>query len=127
MRLRNIKDADVIVNNSFYVVTEPILYKNKWKDVFNNTNDIEVEIGMGKGDFIISKAKMNPNINYIGIEKYNSVLVKAVKKLEGESLSNLRLINFDASKIDDIFDKEISKIYLNFSDPWPKKDMLKED
>lgn len=121
MRLRNIKDADVIVNNSFYVVTEPILYKNKWKDVFNNTNDIEVEIGMGKGDFIISKAKMNPNINYIGIEKYNSVLVKAVKKLEGESLSNLRLINFDASKIDDIFDKEISKIYLNFSDPWPKK------
>ena len=76
---------------------------------------------MGKGKFIISKAINNPNINYIGIEKYDSPLVSAVKKLEELDIPNLKLICFDASNINDIFDKEITKIYLNFSDPWPKK------
>ena len=95
--------------------------KKKWNKLFNNNNDIEIEIGTGKGKFIISKALNNPNINYIGIEKYDSPLVSAVKKLEDINISNLKLICFDAYNINDIFDKEISKIYLNFSDPWPKK------
>ena len=121
MRLRNVKNALEIVNSSSYVIINPESHKGKWKDMFNNSNNIELEIGMGKGDFIIAKAKNNPNVNYIGIEKYNSVLVKAVLKLKEEKLNNLRLINYDASNIENIFDKEISKIYLNFSDPWPKK------
>ena len=104
-----------------YLINEPTKYKKKWNKLFNNNNDIEIEIGTGKGKFIISKALNNPNINYIGIEKYDSPLVSAVKKLEDINISNLKLICFDAYNINDIFDKEISKIYLNFSDPWPKK------
>ena len=96
-------------------------YKNAWNKLFNNDNPIEIEIGTGKGKFIISKAMSNPNINYIGIEKYDSPLVGAVKKLEGIEINNLKLICFDALNINDIFGTEISKIYLNFSDPWPKK------
>ena len=121
MRLKHIKNADIIISNSKYLIKNPELYKGKWKTLFNNNNDIEIEIGMGKGKFIISKAINNPNINYIGIEKYDSPLVTAVRNLEELTLSNLKLICFDASNINDIFDKEISKIYLNFSDPWPKK------
>ncbi len=121
MRLKHIKNADIIISNSKYLIKNPELYKGKWKTLFNNKNDIEIEIGMGKGKFIISKAINNPNINYIGIEKYDSPLVTAVRNLEELTLPNLKLICFDASNINDIFDKEISKIYLNFSDPWPKK------
>ncbi len=121
MRLKHIKDADKIIMASPYLINEPTKYKKKWNKLFNNNNDIEIEIGTGKGKFIISKALNNPNINYIGIEKYDSPLVSAVKKLEDINISNLKLICFDAYNINDIFDKEISKIYLNFSDPWPKK------
>lgn len=121
MRLRNIKDAPEIVSKSSYVINNPEDYKGKYNKLFNNNNDLEIEIGMGKGNFIIKKAKENKNINYIGIEKYNSVLLSAVKKLEYEDLPNLKLICFDASLIENIFDNEINKIYLNFSDPWPKK------
>lgn len=121
MRLKHIKNADKIINNSPYLVKEPTKYKGNWKKIFANNNDIEIEIGTGKGKFIISKAIDNPNINYIGIEKYDSPLVSAVKKLEDIKINNLKLICFDASFIEELFDKEISKIYLNFSDPWPKK------
>lgn len=121
MRLKHIKNADVIISNCKYVVNNPLDYKGKWKQLFSNDNDIEIEIGTGKGKFIISKAIENPNINYIGIEKYDSPLVSAVKKLEEVEISNLKLICFDAMNIEDIFDREVSKIYLNFSDPWPKK------
>lgn len=121
MRLKHIKNADVIVNNSNYTITNPYNYKGSWNKLFNNNNPIEIEIGTGKGKFIISKALANKNINYIGIEKYDSPLVGAVKKLNNIDIPNLKLICFDAMKIDEIFDKEISKIYLNFSDPWPKK------
>ncbi len=121
MRLKHIKNASEIISKSKYLIKNPIEYKGKWKKLFNNNNDIEIEIGMGKGKFIISKAINNPNINYIGIEKYDSPLVSAVKKLEELDIPNLKLICFDASNINDIFDKEITKIYLNFSDPWPKK------
>lgn len=121
MRLKHIKDADIIIKKSSYLVSNPENYKGKWNEIFNNDNDIFVEIGTGKGKFIISLAIENPNINYIGIEKYDTPLVSAVKKLENINISNLKLICFDASNIENVFDKEISKIYLNFSDPWPKK------
>ena len=121
MRLKHIKDADKIIMSSPYLVKKPDYYKGKWNKLFNNDNRIEIEVGTGKGKFIISKAIKNPNINYIGIEKYDSPLVSAVKKLENLELNNLKLICFDAFNIENIFDKEVYKIYLNFSDPWPKK------
>ena len=121
MRLKHIKDADKIINKSDYIIENPEEYKGKWNKLFNNENNIEIEIGTGKGKFIIEKAIQNPNINFIGIEKYDSPLVSAVKKLEELDINNLRLICYDALNIENIFDREISKIYLNFSDPWPKK------
>ena len=113
MRLKHIKDADKIINRSTYIIENPEEYKGLWNKLFNNDNNIEIEIGTGKGKFIIEKALQNPNIN--------SPLVSAVKKLEELDINNLRLICYDALTIDSIFDREISKIYLNFSDPWPKK------
>ena len=89
--------------------------------MFDNHNPIYVEIGTGKGTFIIEQAKRHPNINFIGIEKFDSVMVKVVEKLEQEKLSNLLLIRMDATEIEKIFDHEIDLLYLNFSDPWPKK------
>ncbi|MBR4177913.1 MAG: tRNA (guanosine(46)-N7)-methyltransferase TrmB [Bacilli bacterium] len=121
MRLKHIKDADKIIASSSYLVKNPTEYKNKWNKLFNNDNPIEIEIGIGKGKFIISKALDNPNINYIGIEKYDSPLVTAVRRLKTLDINNLKLICEDATNINDIFGEEISKIYLNFSDPWPKK------
>ena len=120
MRLKHIKDADKIINKSVYIIENPEEYKGKWNKLFNNENNIEIEIGTGKGKFIIEKAIQNPNINFIGIEKYDSPLVSAVKKLEELDINNLRLICYDALNIENVFDREISKIYLNFSDPWPK-------
>jgi len=121
MRLKHIKNADIIVSNSSYSVNNPLDYKGRWKELFDNDNPIEIEIGTGKGKFIISKAIDNKNINYIGIEKYDTPLVAAVKRLSDINIPNLKLICFDATNINDIFDNEIDKIYLNFSDPWPKK------
>ena len=120
MRLKNVKGADKVIEASNYVILNPNDYKGKWNKVFDNNNKIHIEIGMGKGDFIIGMAKLYPNINFIGIEMYDSVIVKAVKKLEEEKLNNVRLIRMDARLIEDVFDKEIDLIYLNFSDPWPK-------
>lgn len=121
MRLKKIKNADEIISKSKYLVSKPHDNKGKWNEIFGNNNSIELEIGMGKGDFIIKKALDNSGINYIGLEKYSSVLVSAVKKLENLDISNLKIIHFYAEGLTDIFDNEISKIYLNFSDPWPKK------
>ena len=121
MRLKNVKNANFIIKNSKYVVLEPEKYRGSWKQIFGNDNNINIEIGMGKGDFIIGMAKQNPNINYIGIEMFDSVLVRAVQKLEEENLPNLRLIRMDANEIENVFENEIDTVYLNFSDPWPKK------
>ena len=121
MRLRNVKNKDQIINNSNYLVNNPKEYKGKWQVFFANDNPIYLEIGMGKGDFIIENAKRYPNINFIGIEKYDSVIVRALQKLENENLNNLKLIRIDAKFLDDLFLHEIDRIYLNFSDPWPKK------
>lgn len=121
MRLKHIKGADIKVNKSPYIIKDPSSYKGKYNSLFKNDNPIYIEIGMGKGNFIIENAIKYPNINFIGIEKYDSVLVKATKRLEDLNLPNLKLIMMDASNIEDIFNKEIDMIYLNFSDPWPKK------
>ena len=119
MRLRNVKNKEEIINSSNYIIKNPFSYKSKWKEYFNNNNPIYVEIGMGKGKFIIENALSNPDVNYIGIEKYDSVIAKASLKVPN-GLNNLALIRCDAINIDDIFDKEIDRIFLNFSDPWPK-------
>lgn len=122
MRLRNVKNAKEIVNGSRYVILEPTKYRGFFKEkVFHNLNPIHVEIGMGKGNFLIDMAKKNPNINFIGIEMYESVLCRALEKLELEELSNIKVICMDAKEIAEVFDREIETIYLNFSDPWPKK------
>ncbi|MBR2713028.1 MAG: tRNA (guanosine(46)-N7)-methyltransferase TrmB [Bacilli bacterium] len=119
MRLRNNKNAKEIIENSKYLVIDPEKQKGKWNKVFNNNNPIYIEIGCGKGNFIIENAKTYPNINFIGIEMYDTVLMYAVNKAP-ENLDNLRFIRMDARLIEDVFDKEIDLIYLNFSDPWPK-------
>ena len=121
MRLRNVKNAIEIVDNSPFVVHEPKEFKGKYNEVFGNNNPIELEIGMGKGNFIIDKAMKNPDINFIGVERYESVLCRALEKLEDKQLPNVKIICIDAIELDEVFDKEISTIYLNFSDPWPKK------
>ena len=122
MRLRNKKNANAIVNNSDYIIKNPEEQRGKWNQIFDNNNDIHIEIGMGKGQFIIGMALSNPIINYIGIEMYDSVILTAVNNLSerAEKIKNLRLIRMDATEIEKVFDKEIDRIYLNFSDPWPK-------
>lgn len=120
MRLRNVTGAKEIIENSSYIIGNPKEYRGKYKNLFGNNNPIYIEIGMGKGDFIIENAKRNPSINFIGIEKFDSVMVRAVQKLEDTNIPNLKLIKIDALEISEVFDKEISLIYLNFSDPWPK-------
>lgn len=120
MRLKNVKGAKEIIEASNYIIKNPKDYKGKYSEIFKNKNEIHLEIGMGKGDFIIGMAKKYPNINFIGIEMFDSVMVRAVQKLDDIDLPNLKLIRFDATEIDDIFHKEIDTIYLNFSDPWPK-------
>ena len=119
MRLRNVKNKEEILNKSKIFITNPEEYIGKWNKVFNNDNEIHIEIGMGKGSFIIEMARRYPNINFIGIEKYDSVIVRALEKID--YLDNLRIVRMDASLINYSFDNEVSRIYLNFSDPWPKK------
>ena len=121
MRLRNVKNAREIVDNSSFVVHGPKEYKGKYNELFGNNNPIELEIGMGKGNFIIDKARKNPDINFIGVERYESVVCRALEKLENTGLTNVKIICMDALELGEVFDKEISTIYLNFSDPWPKK------
>ena len=123
MRLRNVKGSKETIKSSKQVINKPEDIKGKWKELFGNNNPIHLEIGMGKGQFITNLALKNPNINYIGIEKFSSVLVRAVEKLDDreEEIKNLKLMRFDAEYINNIFEKnEIDRIYLNFSDPWPK-------
>lgn len=120
MRLKNVKGAKEIIEVGKYYVNNPEDYKGKWSSIFNNDNELYIEIGMGKGDFIINNAIKYPNINFIGIEKFDSVIVRAIQKSNELELSNLKLIRLDALNLGNIFEKEVDRIYLNFSDPWPK-------
>ena len=121
MEYIKIKNADKIVKNCPYVVNDPKNYKGKWQTLFKNKNPIYLELGMGRGDFIIDMAKSYPNINFIGLEAIDSQMVRAVENLTNKNLPNLKLINCNAEDVDNIFQKEIDTIYLTFCDPWPKK------
>ncbi len=121
MRLRNVKNKEEILKNTTYLITNPEEYKSIWNKLFGNNHKLYIEVGMGKGDFIIENAKRYPNINFIGIEKYDSVIARAIEKANLEELPNLKLVRMDANHIDEVFSKEVDLIYLNFSDPWPKK------
>lgn len=121
MRLRNVTGSREVIAASDYVIHEPQDQKGKWHELFGNDNPIRIEIGMGKGRFIMDLARMNPDINYIGIEKYSSVLIRGLQKMEADPLRNLYFIRMDAEEITSVFGKgEVDRIYLNFSDPWPK-------
>ncbi len=121
MRIRNLANASEIVSNSKYLIENPEVYRDKWQSVFKNSNPICLEVGTGKGNFIIDMAIKNPCVNYVGLEKYTSVIARALQKCEDLKLDNLVFINGDALNLDKWFNKEIDTIYLNFSDPWPKK------
>lgn len=118
MRIRNVKNKEEILNNCSFLIENPKEYKGKFKELFANDNPIYLEIGMGKGQFIYENAKKYKDINFIGIERFDSIMAKAILKME--EVPNLRLIKYDASLIEEVFDHEIDKLYLNFSDPWPK-------
>lgn len=121
MRLRNVPGSREAIADNQLAINEPTENKGKWNEVFGNNNPIHIEIGMGKGKFITQLAMKNPDINYVGIEKYSSVLIRALEKCEGQEINNLKFIRMEAEYICDVFDKgEVDKIYLNFSDPWPK-------
>ncbi len=123
MRLRNISGSREIIGESEFVIHDPEARRGNWQKVFGNNNPIHIEIGMGKGRFLMDMAKAFPLVNYVGIEKYSSVLLRAIQKMEKEEkpLSNVRFVRMDAETIGDVFGKgEVERIYLNFSDPWPK-------
>ena len=123
MRLRNITGSREVIADSRYVVKEEIQCgcPGRWREIFGNDSPIHIEIGMGKGKFIHTMAKEHPHINYVGIEKYSSVLLRAVRKMEQEELANLKFLRMDAEDIGKVFGAgEVGRIYLNFSDPWPK-------
>lgn len=121
MRLRNVRGAHDVICASRYIINDYKDYRGNFKSLFGNLNPIHIEIGMGKGDFIIGMALKYPHINFIGIEKFDSVIVRAIEKLEDLDIPNLRLIRMDALGINDVFDMEVDCVYLNFSDPWPKE------
>lgn len=123
MRLRNITGSREVIAGSPYVVQEALQPEcpGTWKEIFGNDHPIHIEIGMGKGKFIHTMAKEHPDVNYVGIEKYSSVLLRAIQKMEQEELPNLKFLRMDAEDIARVFGpEEVDKIYLNFSDPWPK-------
>ena len=121
MRLKNVPGSKEYIAASKFVIHDETERKGKVREYFQNDKPIRIEIGMGKGQFIYELARLNPDINYVGIEKYSSVLLRAIQKMEEEPLDNLIFIRMDAEEITDVFDKdEVDRIYLNFSDPWPK-------
>lgn len=122
MRLKNVPGARETIDASDFTIPEPEVWKGRWQEVFGRQAPLHIEIGMGKGQFLTALAAEHPDINYIGIEKFSSVLVRAVQKQNELELPNLRLIRMDADSITDVFAPgEVDRIYLNFSDPWPKE------
>ena len=121
MRLRNIKGAREAIEASPYVILDPENYKGRWHEVFGNDHLLRLEVGMGKGQFIMEQARRHPEVNFIGIEMYSSVLIRALQKMEEEELPNLKFLRIDARTLPEcVAQGEVDRIYLNFSDPWPK-------
>jgi len=121
MRLRNLKNKDELISECSYLINDPTSLKGCWNKKFRNNNPIHVEIGMGKGTFIKKMALKYPDINFVGIEHMSGVVARAIKNINENIPSNLLIINTSAELLSDIFDHEIECVYLNFSDPWPKK------
>lgn len=121
MRYNVVKNAERIVDSSEYLIKNPNNYKNQWKEVFGNNNKICLELGMGRGSFIIEMAKKHQNINFIGLELDINQTATAIKNVEKEKITNLKMICADANEIPNMFGKEIDTIYLTFSEPWPKE------
>ena len=121
MRLRNIPGADAAITESVYCIKSPETHKGHWQEIFPSQQPLHIEIGMGKGRFMMDLAAAHPDINYLGIERYSSVLLRALQKMEENPLPNLFFICMDAADVAEVFDHgEVDRIYLNFSDPWPK-------
>ena len=123
MRLRNIRGSQEIISSSRWVVQKPQEQKGCWKQVFGSGHPLHIEVGMGKGRFLMDMAKAHPDIDYVGIEMYDSVLLRAVQKADAleEAPENFRFIRMDARDLPEVFQiGEVDRIYLNFSDPWPK-------
>ena len=121
MRLRNIPGANEAVAASPYCIQNAAEHRGQWHAFFENDHPIHIEIGMGKGRFLMDLAALHPEINYIGIERYTSVLLRAVQKMDTLQLPNVHFLCEDAAKLPEIFaPEEVDRIYLNFSDPWPK-------
>ena len=121
MRLRHIKGAEETIAVSPYVIQEPESCRGRWAEVFHNQNPIQIEVGMGKGKFLMELAQKHPEINYVGIERYSSVLLRGLQKREELDLSNIWFLCIDARQLAEVFEEgEVERIYLNFSDPWPK-------
>lgn len=122
MRLKNVKGSREKIAANEYSLKDVEQNKGHWAELFDDGKPIQIEIGMGKGKFLMELARLHPEIHYIGIEKYSSVLVRAVEKMEQDPLPNIHFIRMDAENIVNVFEKgEVDKIYLNFSDPWPKE------
>ncbi len=121
MRLRKVKNAEEILLNSPYFIENPQELKGHWQEILKDEKEIHLEIGCGKGQFLIEMAKTHPDIFFIGMEYQKSVLVRAIHKANLEDLPNLKFICFNAESVDSLFSKEIDVLYLNFSDPWPKR------
>lgn len=122
MRLRNVPGSREAIAEKEYCITEEDPQAGNWRHIFGNDHPIHIEIGMGKGQFLTALAAQNPQISYVGIEKYSSVLIRAAEKQEQLLLPNIRFVRMDAEKIGEMFGPdEVSRIYLNFSDPWPKE------
>ena len=121
MRLRHIQGAEETIASSPFVIQEPEQHRGTWNQVFGGSHPLEIEVGMGKGRFIMEKASANPDINYIGIERYSSVLLRGLQKRSEMDLENIYFMCIDAKDMAEIFAPgEVDRIYLNFSDPWPK-------
>lgn len=126
MRLRNVKNKEIILKECPYFIENGEDYRGKWQEVFGNKNPIYLEIGMGKGNFLIQNALLHKDINFIGIEKFDSVLARAIPKIP-EGLTNFKILRMDAVEIEKVFDHEISHLFLNFRILGPKQDMHSED
>ncbi len=122
MRLRNIPRAQNVIEESRYVIRDPQQHRGCWKELFGNDHPVRLEIGTGKGKFLLQLAAENPNFNYIGLEKYSSVLLRGVEEQDQLQLPNLYFVRGEAELLTEYFGEgEIDRIYLNFSDPWPKE------
>ncbi len=120
MRIRNVKNKQEIMKGSLYFLENAKEYSGSFQSLFPKVQPLYIEIGMGKGKFLLENAKAHPDINFIGIEKQDSIVALALKKIDEEQIDNLRIIRLNALEIDEVFSKEVDRLYLNFSDPWPK-------